>query len=148
MAAQLTYDRLQRAAFAGMIADTKFSTKVTRRVLTSVVDAIPGLAVASPDASGIVVGDGGAFLGVIVRTLNINPVDAAGDIVYQDGDFVTILTRGSIWVSVDAATAIGAAVEYVPATGAFTVGGATVVANGSYESATTGANELILLTLS
>ena len=87
-----------------------------------------------------------AVYGVAIQHPTLTMSDDAGLASYDEGDGVSVLRAGRIWVEVDGAVAIDAAAYWDPASGAFnsTSTDNVAVTGGRFVSSTSGAGLAIL----
>lgn len=126
------YSATMSKAFAGMQADSRESDIVAR--VNETADVGFGVAMVQGDnEDGVKVAAAGFFIGITVRDRAQPP--EAGD-TYQIGDGVSLLQRGSVWVTTAADCVAGNPV-YRTAAGALTptAAGNTVIDRAYFETA-------------
>jgi subtilisin family serine protease len=144
MTLQTSYLDTHGTAYAGAIANTEYKTLISRTVEDSGGIAF-GLAVMQGvDDDGIVVGDGSAFLGVVVREQSLPATDPAFDGFGYLAE-ARIMAKGVIWVANSGGVAAGDPVAYL-ADGALGTGSSPLIPNARWDS-TAGDGELAKLRL-
>lgn len=137
---QTTYSINPAAAYAGMTADTEFTTDMSFEIQTAVTAF--GLAVGRGSADRTAKLGGGGYLGVtIADKANLN-VAATG---YAIGDIAALMTKGSIWVTAGASVTPADTVYFAAATGVISniAAGGTAIPNARF--LTTAANAALVL---
>ena len=112
MPIQTTYGVTTAPGFAGMVADMRNRTIVSREVGNTSV-ALPFGAVALrglTDHAVVAVGtaSAGGFLGIAVMDPTERPVATTNTVAYQVGDTAAIMLKGGVWVTVTSAVTPGA----------------------------------------
>ncbi|MGE7415449.1 DUF2190 family protein [Methylobacterium tarhaniae] len=114
---QTTYPGTQAAAYAGMQASMSPPDIINRTIETAA-----GIAPAAPAFQGTTnhacAATGSVFLGVVLVDKFARPNAAGSDNIAQ-GDTVSIMQKGTVWVPVSGAVTAGAP-AYVTSAGAFT----------------------------
>ena len=134
---QTTYTINQAAAYAGMIADTEFTTVLSHEITTGAVGF--GLAVGRGASDRTARLGGSGYVGVTVAD------KADPEASYGIGDIAGTMMKGAIWVTAGAAVTPADTVYFAPATGVISniSAGGTVIPNARF--LTTAANGALVL---
>ncbi|MFG8133168.1 hypothetical protein ACEOP2_22390 [Pseudomonas aeruginosa] len=149
-AVQTTYSANIRAALPGMLVDESQKTLLSRTVENAAgigfgVPAIQGTAdkAIRPAQAG---DTAAGYVGITVRDRSVKAEANA----YSQYESARIITEGPIWVTASVQVAKRDPVYFVPATGAWTnvASGNVQVPNASFDTSTTGANQIAQVRLS
>lgn len=155
-ALQTTYGPYLAPAFAGMVADMRPNTVLSREVEGNVSLPFGAITLRGATDHGCgPIGLSGArgFLGVSVFSASVRPTNPtlnayapAGNTSVTGADTAAICTRGPVWVNVTAAVNAGDA-AYYDASGNITNSSTstTAIPNGVFETTTAGAGLAILV---
>ena len=135
---QTSYSARILPAVEGMIVDMRDQTVVSRNVETAAGLGFGKIACrGTTDDQVVVATTGRPFMGVSVMS---HFASAGLADIYAQYETANILAQGAIWVTASIAVAAGDPAYFVPATGVFTnsASGNTLIAGGTFETATTG----------
>lgn len=134
---QSTYADNITNAFAGAIANQEPKTLISRTVEDSGGIEFGKAVMQGTEDKGVVVGDGTAFLGVVVRTQSVEDGTFEG---FEYRDEARIMTKGVIWVANSGGVNAGDGVE-VQADGALAaLGSGTEVVGARWDTSATDGN--------
>lgn len=119
-AIQSTYTDTFRKGFAGMVANSELTNKISRILQTATLAFGQPVARGTLDNTCVIMATTKVFLGISVMDPSI--LHATAD-RFEVGDNVPILTQGSIWVTAGATITPASLVAWDPATGLWKAAG-------------------------
>lgn len=139
---QTSYDEKMDVAVVGQMVDCT-NRRVESKFATGPINAGGAVQIVTDTT---VVATAASVYGVAIQHPLLTLSDSTGEAAYADGDGVSILTQGRIWVQVDGAVAINGQAYWDVAADAFnsTATDNFIVTNGRFKSSTTGAGLAIL----
>ena len=153
-ALQTTYGPYLAPAFAGMVADMRPSTVVSREVEGNVPLAFGAVTLRGAADHGCgPIGLSGAngTLGIAIADATVRPTNViansyapAGVSSVTGADTAAIMTRGAVWVQVSAAVTQGQA-AYFDASGNISSTNTGTALNGVFDTSTSGAGLAVLV---
>ena len=140
---QTTYNENMAVAVLGQLVDST-NRRVDSKYATAAIAAGDAVQIGASDT--LCVKATTAVYGVAIQHPTLTMSDTTGNAAYAQGDGVSILRAGRVWVAVDGAVAINAQAYWDVAAGAFNATSTDniIVAGGRFVTSTSGAGLAIL----